>query len=65
MAQFNGAQWAGVRIPPVGETIRRRVLVVAFEEGALTADQGYAVAEFARRAKYTWPHLDVILTFIP
>jgi RHS repeat-associated protein len=65
MAQFNGAQWAGIRVPPVGETIRKRVLIVAFEDGALTTNQANTLAEFARRAKSTWPNLDVILTFMP
>jgi hypothetical protein len=65
MAQFNGAQWAGIRVPPLGETIRKRVLIVAFEDGAPTAAQAQALAEFTRRAKTTWPNLDVILTFVP
>jgi len=65
LARFAGARRGTLLIPPRGESIVRRVLVVAFEDGALTVDQARALAEFARRAPSAWPNVTIVFTFIP
>jgi len=51
-------------VPPIFDAdIRKRVLVVAIEDGAATIAQGTALREFLRRTSSEWP--DVIIKLVP
>jgi hypothetical protein len=44
--------------------IRERVLLVAFEQGAATAQQAQALRAFLQTARQNWPNIKVVFQFI-
>jgi hypothetical protein len=58
LANFNGATFGGVTI--AATDVRKRVLVYAFESGAVTREQSRVLREVARELKR---NLDIDLVF--
>jgi hypothetical protein len=64
LAQFGGSTWGGVTIPPLGQTIQSRVLLVAFEQGAPTVQQAQTLRAFLQTASQQWPKIKVVFQFL-
>jgi hypothetical protein len=62
LANFNGASKGGITVGQ--QSIQQRVLLVAFEDGALTAAQAAELRQFVQTAQTQWPNIQVVLQFI-
>jgi hypothetical protein len=62
---FTKATRQGITIGGREYPVAEKVLVIAFEEGAATAEQATAIVKFFREATTKFPDIKVVLEFIP
>jgi hypothetical protein len=57
--------WRGIEIPPPGQSVNARELIVALEPGAATSAQMQALQEFQQTAATKWPNIKVLFEWVP
>ncbi len=62
LSAYNGSTRAA--FPIAANEIKERVLLVAFEQGAATAQQAQALRNFIQTARQNWPNIKVVFQFI-
>jgi RHS repeat-associated protein len=65
LSNFSGAARQGVQIGGPATPVTDRVLIVAFEEGAASAEQARALAQFASEFSQNFPNVRLLFQFVP
>lgn len=65
LSGFNGRNWGGFRIPPQGQQINQRVLLIALEKDAASLEQQQVISEFLQTVRQNYPNVTVDIRYIP